>query len=368
VRVLHGPVNVANQPWSLSRAERRLGISSELVVNYGTWLSLPADRTLGSYTDGSRRAVARRFAFGVTAPFRYDVLHYYFGRSLLTWDDLPRWHKLAFADLKLAHRLGRKVFMTLQGCDARIATESNRRFRHTPCGEGRCSAFATCVASLDSVRQRLIDDILPLCDRVFYLNPELGHYVECGQFMPYANADIRAIEVIPPRIDRIPRIVHAPSDPTIKGSKIIVAALESLRRRFQFELVLVERRTHEEAMALYRDADLAIDQILAGWYGGVAVELMAMGKPVLCAIRDEDLRFVPNAMRADLSIIRIDPDHVAESVARVLESRDQWLEWSRRSRAFVERWHDPDRIAVAMIAAYRDPKSRFDLANASTPA
>ena len=49
LRVLHGPVNVGNQPWHLSRAERALQNESDLVVNYGTWLQYPADRTLAPY-------------------------------------------------------------------------------------------------------------------------------------------------------------------------------------------------------------------------------------------------------------------------------------------------------------------------------
>ena len=49
MRVLHGPVNVGNQPWVLSRAERALGINSDVVVSYGTWLEYPADRVLTAW-------------------------------------------------------------------------------------------------------------------------------------------------------------------------------------------------------------------------------------------------------------------------------------------------------------------------------
>ncbi|HXG46764.1 MAG TPA: hypothetical protein VNO52_04005, partial [Methylomirabilota bacterium] len=113
LRVLHGPVNVGNQPWVLSRYERRLGVRSDLAVNYSTWLGYPADVCLSPLQRRSALDVARRFAFGATAPLRYDVLHYYFGRSFLCWDDYGPPNRLWFADLKLAKRLGRKVFMTL---------------------------------------------------------------------------------------------------------------------------------------------------------------------------------------------------------------------------------------------------------------
>ena len=49
MRVLHGPVNVGNQPWVLSRYERLLGAQSDVVVNYSTWLGYQVDRCLSEY-------------------------------------------------------------------------------------------------------------------------------------------------------------------------------------------------------------------------------------------------------------------------------------------------------------------------------
>ena len=141
--------------------------------------------------------------------------------------------------------------------------------------------------------------------------------------------------------------------------------MEQLKSRFDFELILVEKKTHEEALAIYRSADLAIDQVLAGWYGGFAVEMMAMGKPVACFIREGDLKFVPEPMKNDLAILNIDPGNLTEDLAAILERQAEWPELGRRSRRYVERWHDPDHIAEAMIAAYRSPDSSFVLSPSS---
>ena len=361
LRVLHAPVNIGNQPWNLSRAERQLGLESDLVVNYPTWIGYPADQVLGRYQGRSGRELFQRAAFGLSAPLRYDVLHYYFGRSLLYWDDLPAFNKAPFADLKLARRLGKRVFMTLQGCDARLAGQSNSRNAHTPCGPGRCGAYETCIASLDRERQHLIDTVLPLCDRVFYLNPELGHYVPNATFMPYASVDIDGIAVVPPKYRDIPIVVHAPSDPKIKGTAQIVEALNSIKDRYPFELVLVTGKTHEEAMRIYRDADLVIDQVLAGWYGGFAVEVMAMGKPVVCAIREDDLAVLPPGMRRDMPILPVDPARLADDFAAIFQKRAQWGDIGLACRRYVERWHHPVRIAHALERIYRDPSAPFDI-------
>ncbi len=370
MRILHGPFNIGNQPWSLSRAERRLGCKSDLVVRTGTWFRYPADKILCDERVGSFRKAVRSILFGLSALLRYDVMHYYFGLTFL----YPGYFSpkntlrgrllngLSLIDLRLARWLGKKRFMTLQGCDVRLAGEGNRRNEWTMCAHGRCSAYQTCIDMLDERRRDLISHVLPLFDRVFYLNPELGHVVPNGQFLPYANVEIEKFATSFPSSEGRPKIVHAPSDGTIKGTVMILDALEKLRVRYDFELILVEKKTHEEALALYRSADIAIDQILAGWYGGFAVEMMAMGKPVACYIREQDMKFVPDAMRDDMPILRIDPGRLVDDLAAILERRAEWRSAGEKSRRYVERWHNPDHIAQAMLNAYRSPDSTFVLA------
>jgi glycosyltransferase involved in cell wall biosynthesis len=188
-----------------------------------------------------------------------------------------------------------------------------------------------------------------------------------GQFLPYANVEIEKFEVVLPSLAGRPRIVHAPSDGKIKGTSMILDALQQLRSKYDFELILVENRTHEEALALYRSADLAIDQVLAGWYGGFAVEMMAMGKPVACYLREDDMKFVPEAMRRELPIFGIDPGNLAGDIAALLDRRSEWQLRGQASRQYVERWHNPDIVARAMLEAYRRSDSRFNLEPDASP-
>jgi glycosyltransferase involved in cell wall biosynthesis len=372
MKVLHGPVNVGNQPWALSRAERRLGIASDLVVRSGTWLNYPADRTLSREGSSFSEIAARSVLFGLGVPWKYDVLHFYFGQTFLSpgrsFFKSPFFERIfdycSTIDLRVAKLLSRKRFMTLQGCDARLAGNGNLRNDWTMCATGRCSLYQTCIEVLDARRGYMISEVLPFFDRVFYLNPELGHFVPEGQFLPYASVEIEKFDVKLPATEGRPRIVHAPSDGSIKGTPMILGALEQLKARYDFDLILVEKKTHEEALALYRSADIAIDQILAGWYGGFAVEMMAMGKPVVCYIREQDMKFVPPAMRDEMPILQIDPGRLVDDLAAIFDRRAEWQNIGKRSRRYVERWHNPDRIAQAMLEAYRSSNSTFVLAPA----
>jgi hypothetical protein len=134
----------------------------------------------------------------------------------------------------------------------------------------------------------------------------------------------------------------------------VLEAIERLRAEgVALELLLVEKMSHGQARRAYERADLLVDQLLAGWYGGLAVELMALGKPVVCYLREGDLGHLPPDMRADLPIIQATP----QTIYAVLKEwttirRGDLVALGHSSRAYVERWHDPLKIAARLKADY----------------
>jgi hypothetical protein len=81
---------------------------------------------------------------------------------------------------------------------------------------------------------------------------------------------------------------------------------------------------------------------------------MALGKPVICYIRDEDLKFIPSQMRADLPFIRATPATIYEVLKTWLTTRKHEIpEIGQRSRTYVETWHDPLKIATNLQTTYQ---------------
>ena len=77
------------------------------------------------------------------------------------------------------------------------------------------------------------------------------------------------------------------------------------------------------------------------------------GKPVICYIRDGDLRFIPPAMCEDLPIINTTPTTIYAALKEWLTvKRHKLTELGYRSRAYVERWHDPVKIAARLKSEY----------------
>src|SRR4030095_1464497 len=76
------------------------------------------------------------------------------------------------------------------------------------------------------------------------------------------------------------------------------AAFEALRPRFPgVRFVTLERLPWHELRAALAEADAVFDQVFMGWYGMVAVEAMALAKPVLCFVRPD---FEPRLANAPL--------------------------------------------------------------------
>ena len=80
---------------------------------------------------------------------------------------------------------------------------------------------------------------------------------------------------------------------------------------------------------------------------------MALGKPVLVYIRSEDLKFIPSEMAADLPFINVDPNTIGDGIRQLLTMpREELLALAKKSRAYVEKWHNPMKIASELVVDY----------------
>jgi hypothetical protein len=119
-------------------------------------------------------------------------------------------------------------------------------------------------------------------------------------------------------------------------------------------MILIENSPHKRALEDYKNADLVIDQVLIGWYGGFAVEGMKMGKPVAAFIREEDLKFIPEEMAKDLkeTVININPFNIEIVLEEYLENPQLLYRKSQAALEYVHKWHDPIYVASITKSVY----------------
>jgi glycosyltransferase involved in cell wall biosynthesis len=160
--------------------------------------------------------------------------------------------------------------------------------------------------------------------------------------------DVRAIEPSPPTDRARPVILHAPSSRRRKGTDEVIAACDGL----DADLVLVEGLHHDEAFERYREADLVVDQLNAGWYGLFAIECMALGKPVVSFLHDEAAERTERELGTRVPIVRATKESLRAQLEPLVASASERRRIGAESRAYVERVHDLERIADRLLALY----------------
>jgi glycosyltransferase involved in cell wall biosynthesis len=351
VKVLHCPTETGGNAWGLSRAERALGVHSDVMVRRSGWTQFPSDVDLRLREGSLPARMARLGGFFLAMLRRYDVFHFNWGMTIA---DHWFWN-INYLELPLLKKLGKRIVMTFQGCDARMKMLSRERFSTSACAE--CEV-AWCTPRLDEIRRARIRKVCAYADQVFALNPDLLHFIPGAEFLPYAS--VNPAEWIPdetasatPSDGQPFRVLHMPSERSIKGTKYIEQACAQLRAEgWPVELRVVEHVPHAHVKDLIAQANVVVDQLLIGWYGALAVEAMALRKPVLCYLREEDLkRFVP--FRDRIPIIRTTKETLTDDLRMLLRDPASWAKLGEAGRRFIEEHHDPLKIAQRTIAAYQ---------------
>lgn len=363
INILHAPTTVGGNPQGLSKSLNRLGLSSKSLTLYQNYLNYDCDFVIWSDTDNKFIQELKRLATILWVAFNYDIIHYNFGttiamhtsskevysskiKQLLGFLYRQYRYNLQLLELNLFRLLGKILFVTYQGDDARQGGFSLERFKFNIASQVPVGYYS---ARSDQMKRKMIRRLSQYCDQVYALNPDLMHVLpQETKFVPYSHIFLEEwVPIFNQLENRTLRIAHAPTNRKVKGTEIILEALNRLEDKgYKFEVILVEGMSHAQAKKAYATADIVIDQLFAGWYGGLAVEVMALGKPVMVYIRDQDLEYIPEEMANDLPFIRVNPDNFEDKLQLLLElPREELCSIARKSRAYVEKWHDPLKIA-----------------------
>lgn len=375
-RILHCPWNVAGQSALLAAAQRELGADSRCVVLEETALGFSADEVIAPPRPSVVAREKARWCLLFRAMQWADVVHFSFGQSCLVPNAYPslrhaRWtspldivwrlygRAIWLKDLPLLSAMGKVMAVTWQGDDARQRDQSLRLF-DVSIAEAVTEAYYP--PDSDRWKRRAIAAFARHVPLHYALNPDLLHVLPAqARFQPYASFDPASVLASPPAADGERPLVflHAPSHRGAKGTEFVLAAAETLRAEGHvFELRLVEGLPRSEALKAYASADVIIDQLLAGWYGGFGVEAMSLGKPVIAYLREGDLGFLDGEMRQELPIVNASPFGIADGMRGLIAmERGRLHAMGLASRAFAERWHDPRRLAAQTLADYRSVRT-----------
>lgn len=369
LRILHLPESVGGNAYTLSNAMKRVGLDSQCWILKPNYLKYGFDHSIAVPSDGYLVTEIKRL-FALRYIFQFDVIFFNFGSTLFRPIALrrrPEWSLTFYIgariymvyatlmqriELWLLKLLKRRIFIQYQGDDARQGDYCLANYSISPATE--VDEYYYHPAS-DLQKRRQIRLLERYCHQIYALNPDLLNILPANaKFLPYSHIDLKdwPPNYSDPEDASLLRIGHAPTHRGVKGTSHFLAALERLRSAgVQFELVLIENLSQQEAKAVYATLDIVFDQLFVGWYGGLAVEAMALGKPVAAYIRQEDLKHIPKDMREDLPVICVTEKTLDTDLQNILcMSRQDLSAIGKRSRAYVERWHAPEKIAERISA------------------
>lgn len=149
------------------------------------------------------------------------------------------------------------------------------------------------------------------------------------------------------------RVAHAPSVSVVKGTQLILPALERLRAEGVIDLDLIQGVPSQEMPERFAAADVVIDQMRIGSYGAAACEALAAG----CVVVGHLSAGVRSTVRAlvgrDVPIMEATPDTLS-TVLRELAGCDDLSTLRDRGREFVRSVHDGQRAAAALQKSWID--------------
>lgn len=333
-----------------------LGLESEVLVSAPNWMNFRADINLDLAATSSRIGKLYRLARAfLSARGRYDVFHFNYGSSLIHY---PHLH-MNQAELPFYPRKA-GLLVTYNGCDARQKYQTMQRARIAACHNPNCYGGQCNSGVLDRYRREGIAKMSRYVGHMWAVNPDLLYFLprEKSSFLPYAVIN-EGLQRRPPRLTaRRLKVVHAPTDREAKGTHHVTAAVQRIHRTHPgaIEYEVIEGMTHTEALRKYNDADVVIDQVLIGWYGAFAVELMNMGKPVIARIATEELQLVPDAMAREVTeaFINATPDTLYDTLLRCIEDRDFLARHAQAGEAYANRWHEPRYVAGLTKQRYEE--------------
>ncbi len=343
MKILHAAKNIAGQSTIISRAQRKLGLKSDVLVFNQNRFEFESDINMNlDRFPGFIRPIVKIVRFPALF-FRYDTFHFHYGTSLL-----PKNMDLGvFASI--GRRMGKRTLMHYWGSDV-VQLDVFRKHTLIP-EKGLKEIFPN--ADDDKMRRRL-KKIASRVDRVIVGDYSLLPYSPGGTVIRKA-IDLSKIKFVgaEPKEGKV-TIVHAPTNRTAKGTDIIIETIDRLKKEgFGIEFILVENLPNEEALEIYAKADIVVDDVLQGPYGVLATECMAMGKPVLVRIEDELVPFY-----GDIPVVNSRPDNIYQNLVDLIKNPERRSKLGRAAHEYIRQNHDSDKIAQQLLSLYNELHSQ----------
>lgn len=148
-------------------------------------------------------------------------------------------------------------------------------------------------------------------------------------------------------VRKIPRVVHCPSDPKIKGSVEIRAAVAKLKSEgVKFEYIEILNVAHKEVLEKLRDADLLIDCMNSdGPIGNIGMEAGFFSVPSLVSGNASDIFSMMPVKKHLPPSIYVEPENFYDELKRLINDHEYRQIAGDRIRTYIDTYISNAKIA-----------------------
>lgn len=325
MKILHGVIEIAGQMGILCGALRRKG---HLSTGYNFFHSYLGYKDHLVNTTADRLQVMSNFLIHY-----FQLFHFHYASSLL-----PN-----FADLPKIQSMGKKMIMHHWGNDVRFHEQARLHNPYVYTGDSPPNEVMQ--KKLVKISTHISESIVQDYEVLSYVAP----YYKKVHVLPIAINEKKFPASFPSIEKKKPLILHAPTNPSFKGTVHIENAIHQLQGKYDFDYVRIEKMSNEKAIEMYRKADIIVDQILCGSYGLLCVEAMTLGKPVVAYLRKDLIPLFPEKP----PIVNANPDTVYQQVKMLLDHPELRVERGVQGREYALKYHASDRVVDKLLSIYK---------------
>lgn len=330
-----GTMEIANHIAQYTSTFRKFGRHVFSINHYPSYLKYENDLTINITSSNSEHTNDLLFLNAVDIITEFDYFHLVFNTTLMPDG----------RDLVPFKHLQKKVFMHNLGSEIRIPSVARSHHKYWKIAEDdylkRLNEDA--IKNNMSILSNYIDNVIVNDFEMYsYVKPYYKNIYMIGlpitldkyKFSPSNNSKLK--------------IVHAPTNPAVKGSEYFLKAINDLRRDYDFEFIKVQGYSHEEAKKIYEKADIILDELVIGTYGSLTIESLAMGKCVVTYLSDS----FKTPHGDDVPVQIANADNVKDKIKELLDSKELRESLSLQGRRYVEKHCDVNKICESLIEIY----------------
>ncbi|WP_325471353.1 glycosyltransferase [Microbacterium sp.] len=231
---------------------------------------------------------------------------------------------------------GLEVGLVSHGTDLRLPSRHAQLDRWSPFRDGD----PTWIAALEgrALKNRRLLEMLDIS--VFVATPELLGDWPDAVWLPNVIDPADWYNDRPALSGDVPIVLHAPTNPAVKGTALIEPVVEQLSIDGIIDYQRIIKVPASEMPGRYAQADVVLDQFALGIYSTTSIEAMAAGRLVLAHLHDQVRDHIREITGREAPVVEATPDTIGDILRDVAAHPDRYREIAQRGPEYVAAVHD----------------------------